>query len=177
METHYRLEIGPGAECRAGAPGIVARVTSGLLHRPVAHHSALGRTAALALAALLGSGLPLPAGAAGEAPVAGVAERVVGREELIGRLVPITGDPIAVRSVDLRVEFRRNSADLTEGAIRQLRELGEALVSEALRDAPLGVYGHTDTSGPADFNLDLSQRRAQAVATEEVSRTPPARMR
>ena len=46
----------------------------------------------------------------------------------------------------------------------QLRELGAALVSEALRDTPVGVYGHTDTGGPAKFNLDLSERRSQAVA-------------
>ena len=46
----------------------------------------------------------------------------------------------------------------------QLRELGGALASEALRNVPVGVYGHTDTGGPVDFNRELSERRAQAVA-------------
>jgi outer membrane protein OmpA-like peptidoglycan-associated protein len=31
------------------------------------------------------------------------------------------------------------------------------------------VTGHTDTSGPADYNMGLSQRRAEAVAQELVS--------
>ena len=89
---------------------------------------------------------------------------VVGSQELIGRLIPITGDPIERRSVDLRVVFRKNSAELGGSAVAQLRELGEALVSEVLREVPIGIYGHTDTGGPADFNQDLSERRAQAVA-------------
>ncbi len=128
------------------------------------HLGSKGRWAAaavLALAVLVGlAGLsaPLPAGAAGEEPV-------VGRDTLIGKLIPITGDPLERRSVDLRIEFGKNSAEIGEGATAQLRELGEALVSEVLREVPVGVYGHTDTGGPADFNRELSERRAQAVAT------------
>ena len=116
--------------------------------------------AALALAGLVGlagSSVPLPAGAADNDPV-------VGRDTLIGKLIPITGDPLERRSVDLRIEFRKNSAEIGEGALAQLRELGAALVSEALRDVPVGIYGHTDTGGPADYNRELSERRAQAVA-------------
>ena len=115
--------------------------------------------AALLLAGLFGLGGsgPLPAGAADKDPV-------VGKDELIGKLIPITGDPLERRSVDLRIEFQKNSAAIGEGALAQLRELGEALVSEALREVPVGVYGHTDTGGPADFNRELSERRAQAVA-------------
>ena len=119
---------------------------------------------AVALAVLFGlagSSAPLPAGASGEEPVAGP---VVGKDVLIGKLIPITGDPLERRSVDLRIEFGKNSAELGETAMAQLRELGAALVSEALRDLPAGVYGHTDTGGPADFNRELSERRAQAVA-------------
>jgi len=116
---------------------------------------------ALALAGLIGlagSSVPLPAGASDEEPV-------VGKDELIGKLIPITGDPLERRSVDLRIEFRKNSAEIGEGAVAQLGELGAALVSDALREVPVGVYGHTDTGGPADYNRELSERRAQAVAT------------
>ena len=115
---------------------------------------------AIALGVLLGlagSSAPLPAGAADE-------KAVVGKDELIGKLIPITGDPLERRSVDLRIEFRKNSAEIEEGAMTQLWELGAALVSEALRDVPVGVYGHTDTGGPADYNRELSERRAQVVA-------------
>ncbi len=123
-----------------------------------------GRWAAAATVALVGligfAGSSVPQ-AAGEAEK----EPVVGKDELIGKLIPITGDPLERRSVDLRIEFRKNSAEIGEGALAQLRELGAALASEALRDLPVGVYGHTDTGGPADFNRELSERRAQAVAT------------
>ena len=45
-----------------------------------------------------------------------------------------------IRSVDLRVEFRINSAELTGSATWQLLDLVAALTSEALRGAALGVY-------------------------------------
>ena len=118
----------------------------------------------LALALVFGIGPLQPAGSAGTAPAMAGSEPVVGSQELIGRLIPITGDPLKRRSVDLRVVFRKNSAGLGENAVAQLRELGEALVSEVLREVPIGIYGHTDTGGPADFNQNLSERRAQAVA-------------
>ena len=112
---------------------------------------------AIALASLLACGSVFTAGAADEVPI-------VGSETLIGELIPITGDPIETRTVDLRIEFHRNSAEVAERAAIQLRELGAALTSEALRDAELALYGHTDSSGPADFNQELSERRAKAVA-------------
>ena len=139
--------------------------------------SARASVAALVLAVTCGAGLTPPASAAGTAGTAGTAgeageaaaateneARILGREALIGKLIPITGDPIEIRSVDLRVEFRINSAELTGDATAQLLELGAALTSEALRGAALGVYGHTDTSGRAEYNQALSERRAQAVA-------------
>ena len=116
-----------------------------------------GTSAALVVASLLACPAAFPAGAADEVPI-------VGSETLIGELIPITGDPIEIRSVDLRIEFHRNSAAITERAAIQLRELGTALTSEALRDADLALYGHTDSSGPADYNQTLSERRAKSVA-------------
>ena len=126
-------------------------------------HSRRGRfplpraPAALVAASLLAGAAAFPVGAADEVPI-------VGSETLIGELIPITGDPIEIRSVDLRIEFHRNSAEITERAAMQLQELGTALTSEALRDADLALYGHTDSSGSADYNQALSERRAKAVA-------------
>ena len=125
------------------------------LARRIAQLTAL--RAPLALASLLGTGFVPLTGAAEEVPI-------VGSEALIGDLISITGDPIEIRSVDLRIEFHRNSAEITEMAEAQLRELGTALTSESLRDAQLALYGHTDSSGPADYNRQLSERRARAVA-------------
>ena len=47
------------------------------------------------------------------------------RERLIGDLQPITGEE--ARAVDLNIEFRLGSANLTERAMRQLDLLGSAL--------------------------------------------------
>ena len=115
------------------------------------------RMPVVVLASAISWGLAAPAWAVDGEPI-------VGSEALIGTLIPITGDPIETRSVELRIEFHRNSARITEQAGAQLRELGVALTSDALRDSGLAVYGHTDTTGPADYNRQLSEHRAQAVA-------------
>ena len=111
----------------------------------------------MVLASAISWGLVAPAWAVDGEPI-------VGSETLIGTLIPITGDPVETRSVELRIEFHRNSARITERAGAQLRELGVALTSDALRDSGLAVYGHTDTTGTADYNRRLSEHRAQAVA-------------
>ncbi len=85
----------------------------------------------------------------------------IGRAELTGKLVPVTGDD--ARSVDLTVPFAKNSAKLTEPAREQLAELAAALAGEKLRGLEVGVYGHTDASGPAAYNRRLSELRAVAV--------------
>ena len=90
------------------------------------------------------------------------------RDTLIGQLVPVTGE--MSRSVDLSVPFARNSASLTEAAREQLDELGAALAGERLKPYDVGVYGHTDASGPEAYNLTLSQSRAQAVVAYLVDR-------
>ncbi len=95
------------------------------------------------------------------APLAAASDAPIGRAELAGRLVPVTGDD--ARSVDLTVPFARNSAKLTEPAREQLAELGAALAGDRLRRFEVGVYGHTDASGPAPYNRKLSEMRARAV--------------
>ena len=90
------------------------------------------------------------------------------RDTLTGQLVPVTGEPS--RSVDLAVAFAKNAADLTEAAREQLDELGAALEGERLSPYDVGVYGHTDASGPAAYNLTLSKVRAEAVVRYLVER-------
>ena len=92
----------------------------------------------------------------------------MGRAELVGRLVPVTGEER--RSVDLTVPFARGSAELTAKAKRQLTELGHALAGERLRDFEVGVYGHTDASGSAAYNRTLSEARAAAVVQHLIRR-------
>jgi outer membrane protein OmpA-like peptidoglycan-associated protein len=66
-------------------------------------------------------------------------------------------------SINLNVQFRTNSAELTPEAVHILDDLGRALSSETLAPYRFQIVGHTDAPGSADLNKVLSQRRAQAV--------------
>lgn len=57
--------------------------------------------------------------------------------------------------------FQYDSSDLQQGAIAQLQKLG-TLIKRNPR-ATFRVEGYTDSFGPPDYNLDLSQRRAESV--------------
>jgi outer membrane protein OmpA-like peptidoglycan-associated protein len=97
------------------------------------------------------------------------AMRVQGRSD-----VPLTAQDIIefwttrTRSVerprlDLPVEFDTGSAALDDEARRILDEMGAALNSPGLGRQRVEIGGHTDDVGEADYNQDLSERRATAV--------------
>jgi outer membrane protein OmpA-like peptidoglycan-associated protein len=66
-------------------------------------------------------------------------------------------------SVDLEVLFEYKSAELTPAAVETLSTLGRALIDERLAGGTFLIGGHTDAKGSADYNLHLSQRRAESV--------------
>ncbi len=66
-------------------------------------------------------------------------------------------------SVNLTVQFRTGSAELTPAARHTLDELGRALSSPTLAGYHFRIEGHTDTVGRPDYNKSLSQRRAESV--------------
>ena len=57
--------------------------------------------------------------------------------------------------------FQYDSADLQPSAIAQLQKLGTLIKRNP--KATFTVEGYTDSFGPPDYNLDLSQRRAESV--------------
>lgn len=73
-------------------------------------------------------------------------------------------------SVNLTVQFRTGSADLTSAAEHTLDELGHALSSPSLAGFHFRIEGHTDTVGSADKNKALSQERAEKVVDYLVSK-------
>ena len=98
----------------------------------------------------------------------------VSATEIIRSLSPTPGttgdeDEPVDRSVDLDIRFAVDSAELLPEARRQLQALGSALTSEELKAVRFQIAGHTDASGPTDYNLKLSTARAEAVADYLVS--------
>ena len=66
---------------------------------------------------------------------------------------------------DLSVTFELSSDRLTSQAQTNLRQFAIALQTPALAQYRFAVEGHTDATGAADKNLELSERRAASVVT------------
>ena len=66
-------------------------------------------------------------------------------------------------SIDLEIYFDYNSAQITSRATPDLVSLGRALTDADLKGGVYLVAGHTDAKGSAEYNQQLSERRAQAV--------------
>jgi outer membrane protein OmpA-like peptidoglycan-associated protein len=69
-----------------------------------------------------------------------------------------------VSAISLTVQFANGSAGLTPQAVQVLDNLGRALSNPALIGYMFRIEGHTDTVGTAQYNEELSDRRANAVA-------------
>jgi len=80
-------------------------------------------------------------------------------------------------AVDLEVRFEFDSADLTPMAQAVLDNLATALTTD-LAPYRFVLEGHTDAVGSDVYNLELSERRAQAVRSylREFYRIDPGRM-
>jgi len=89
------------------------------------------------------------------------------------RLTPARTTPqtssVAGAKADLVISFELNSAQLTTDGRRNAMVFAEALATPDLRSKRFQIAGHTDALGSREANLDLSQRRAQAVADLLVS--------
>ena len=67
-------------------------------------------------------------------------------------------------SIDLYVNFEYDSAEITQDARITLNQLGTALKDPKLSAYSFKIAGHTDATGSEEYNRQLSQRRADAVA-------------
>jgi outer membrane protein OmpA-like peptidoglycan-associated protein len=66
-------------------------------------------------------------------------------------------------SIDLEIFFDYKSAEITPRAAAALTPLGRALSDARLAGDSFLIAGHTDAKGSAEYNLALSQKRAEAV--------------
>ncbi|WP_296691160.1 OmpA family protein [Rhodoferax sp.] len=66
-------------------------------------------------------------------------------------------------SLSLLIQFDFNSARVRPESQQALANLSQALQSAELGASRFAVEGHTDAKGSVDYNLKLSQQRAQAV--------------
>ena len=84
------------------------------------------------------------------------------KEEARGLVITLSGS----------VLFASNKSTLLPSAQARLNQVAEALM--ATKERKLIVEGHTDSKGTSGYNLDLSQRRAEAVRAYLISRDYPA---
>lgn len=127
---------------------------------------------AFAFASLLTAGLPLCA-AAGEA--AYTADDLVNfylsaaqgptRGICVGTAEECDAKVEKQKPYDLRINFEKDSAILTESAKDNLLTASKAIMDPRLKDAKIAIDGYTDASGTDQHNLGLSERRAQAVVS------------
>lgn len=66
-------------------------------------------------------------------------------------------------AIDLEILFEYNSDIVGPRAVPALVQLGNALAHPDFKGTVFLINGHTDAAGSPDYNLGLSQRRAQAV--------------
>ncbi|MGA2127597.1 MAG: OmpA family protein [Xanthobacteraceae bacterium] len=65
--------------------------------------------------------------------------------------------------IDLEIYFDYKSAAITAKAVPDLATLGRALRNPDLAGSVFMIAGHTDAKGGDQYNLGLSERRAEAV--------------
>ena len=85
------------------------------------------------------------------------------RQRLAGTGVSVTrvGDSI-VLNMPSNITFDTNKADVKPQFYNTLNSV--SLVFKEFKQTLINVTGHTDSSGDANYNFDLSRRRAAAVA-------------
>jgi outer membrane protein OmpA-like peptidoglycan-associated protein len=83
-------------------------------------------------------------------------------------------DEMSVYTLEETVLFDFGSAVLTATAADTLGTVAGAIEAQRLTALTIQIIGHTDSIGSAEFNLDLSKQRAEAVRADMADRLPDA---
>lgn len=76
---------------------------------------------------------------------------------------PEVAEKMDLPRVDIEIFFDLDSAAISPVSHERLAVLGRALTDARLAGSKFIIGGHTDAFGPPAYNVDLSQRRAEAV--------------
>ena len=96
-------------------------------------------------------------------------KRAADAQAALAKLAAVKDEPRGmVITLSGSVLFASNRATLLPEARTRLDQVAEVLLTT--RERHLTVEGHTDSQGSVNFNLDLSQRRADAVRSYLVER-------
>ena len=79
--------------------------------------------------------------------------------------MPILQGPASVKraSASMLITFETASSELKPEAKKMLDTLGRAMASDKLSTFKFAIEGHADPRGEEQFNMELSQKRAEAV--------------
>jgi outer membrane protein OmpA-like peptidoglycan-associated protein len=83
------------------------------------------------------------------------------RKDLEGAQIERVGEGIKITFRE-GIQFPVNSAEVSEASKTNLKDLAETL--NKYKDTNILIEGHTDITGTREYNLKLSDRRAQSVA-------------
>jgi outer membrane protein OmpA-like peptidoglycan-associated protein len=101
----------------------------------------------------------------------GLEEKLKDARDTIAKIASVKDDERGmVITLQGEVLFKTAKWDLKPGAMAKLDQIAEALQG---KERPIVVYGYTDNVGTRDNNMDLSQRRAEAVRSYIVSKGIP----
>jgi outer membrane protein OmpA-like peptidoglycan-associated protein len=129
---------------------------------------------------VIGASLLLPfAGARAQVDLGGLAKKAVGSasDAARGKVQKEVNAKLLAEGRKNQCSFKTDTDQLAPGCDAKLKNLANALVEVKKRlkvagvtDYKFEVSGHTDSTGKADHNKELSQKRAQVIAKELVAR-------
>ncbi|MAS44804.1 MAG: hypothetical protein CML43_17060 [Rhodobacteraceae bacterium] len=117
--------------------------------------------------ALVGAGIGMLAGAAAGTYLDSQERQLQKDLEGTGATVTNTGDALLV-TLPGGVTFQTDSDKVTNNFKRPLNRVARTL--NKYPSSYVDVVGHTDSTGDASYNMQLSQRRARSVAAELIQR-------
>ncbi len=71
--------------------------------------------------------------------------------------------PAEPKMISVVLQFEKNSSTLTASTQKSLSMVGQALNSEDLKALKFTLEGHADATGTPEYNMHLSQQRAESV--------------